>query len=133
MLPRLGLFLPPCRVASALRHTASREPLEDRDAWRVLSLHDEISARSGPAFVGRRTERRLLQAAVDVAREHGIHPTSISRWRREDKSSSATPAPAGPPISTEAESEERLTGRYVPVWLDRTTGPTFVGRLAEIQ
>ncbi len=50
------------------------------------------------------------RTAVDVAREHGIHPSNISRWKSESLPSAATPGQSS--VGTDVASTERSTGRY---------------------
>ncbi len=69
------------------------------------------------------------RTAVDVAREHGIHPTSISRWKNEDKSSPTTSTVAEP-LSTKSRTEERLTGRYSRAFKEEVLRQVASGRSA---
>ena len=83
--------------------------------------------------VSRELRRQILaqvskgRTAVDVAREHGIHPCNISRWKKDDG-----PSPA---VETSSElstgSTDRLTGRYSRTFKEEVLRQVASGRTAD--
>ena len=68
------------------------------------------------------------RAAVEVAREHGIHPTSIYRWKK-DVAPLAVGVPLEP-IFVDAGSTERFTGRYSRTFKEEVLRQVTSGRSA---
>jgi transposase InsO family protein len=68
------------------------------------------------------------RTAVDVAREHGIHPSNISRWKSESLPSAATPGQS--PVGTDVASTERSTGRYSREFKEEALRQVASGRTA---
>ena len=70
------------------------------------------------------------RTAVEVAREHGIHATSISRWRNEGESVPTLPTSVEAPVQTDAGSTERFTGRYSRAFKEEILRQVASGRSA---
>ena len=70
------------------------------------------------------------RTAVDVAREHGIHASNISRWKKDAPSLPAVEASVGSPVSNNTGSTVRFTGRYSRAFKEEVFRQVSSGRTA---
>lgn len=101
-----------------------RHPLEPFASRRGRAVPDDLRRQILNALVSGRT-------CADLAKEFGIHPTTINGWRRLESQVPAPQAPlaAPPPVTTQAPpASPRDTGRYSQAFKEEVLKQVNSGR-----